>query len=144
MRGGCERDGDLPFENRPVKREAGGVTMAEESGRKKQRRGSKVGDDRRGPPVIRAGWLLGVRARCGARAGPRAWCWLARCWAGAGPRQSALVGRGGAWAAGDAGAGGVLVRAARCWAAANASAGGVRVLGRELLSGQIRFSFFQP
>nr|AAD22166.1 hypothetical protein [Sorghum bicolor] len=60
----------------------------------------------------------GVRARCGARAGPRAWCWLARCWAGAGPRQSALVGRGGAWAAGDASAGGVLVRAARwCWAA---------------------------
>ena len=77
MRGGCERDGDLPFENRPVKREAGGVTMAEESGRKKQRRGSKVGDDRRGPPVIRAGWLLGVRARCGARAGPRALCWPA-------------------------------------------------------------------
>jgi hypothetical protein len=75
-----------------------------------------VGDDGRGPPVSRAGWLCWARPRrsaCGWAvpewsAGVGVKLGRAVSWVSAGPRQSAVPGRGGSWAAGDASAGGVL------------------------------------
>nr|AAD22171.1 unknown [Sorghum bicolor] len=88
----------LPIALVRSKRGAGGVTMAGGCRGEENRggRGKKVEDDMRGPPVIRAGWLLGA-AGCSACGRPRA-VWSA-CWAARVVLASAVL--GWRWAAAE-------------------------------------------
>ena len=67
----------LPIALVRSKRGAGGVTMAGRVGGKAEE-GAVVGDDRRGPPVSRAGGGLGAPSLAACRAGPRCGGWATR------------------------------------------------------------------